>query len=190
MKSPARSILLTSLLLLTSAIRAEDTPVPPEVQKLAESLITAIKSSDDAALLACWHTPEVLSKVKQAEEAAEAAAEGKTKSPEDLAKDGEREMKRRTKENEDTTKRAARLRQFIAKHFGELSALTLHEVDLDVDDHAPADQTAYYGVDLFVKTADGMLLCLSPDDLVKIEGSWKFKGRLDDEIKVKLPELK
>ena len=183
-------ILFTTLLILSGSLAHadKDTPVPPEVQKLAENLVAALKSADDAALLACWHTPEALAKIKQAEEAAEAAAEGKTLSPEDLAEEGEDEIKDRTNENEDTTERAARLRAFLTKHFGELSALTLQSVDLDVDKDAPAEQSAYDDIDLLLRTADGTMITIDVDDLIKIEGVWKFTGRLDDDINIELPE--
>ncbi|MFN0074945.1 MAG: hypothetical protein ACKVY0_00570 [Prosthecobacter sp.] len=184
-----KSILTTLLILSGSLAHADkDTPVPPEVQKLAENLVAALKSADDAALLACWHTPEALAKVKQAEEATEAAAEGKTLSPEDLAEEGEDEIKDRTNENKDTTERAARLRAFLGKHFGEVSGLTLQSVDLDVDKDAPAEQPAYDDIDLLLRTADGTMLTIDVDDLIKIEGVWKLTGRLNDDISIKLPE--
>jgi hypothetical protein len=183
-----KSILATLLILSASLAHADkDTPVPPEVQKLAENLVAALKSADDAALLACWHTPEALAKVKQAEEAAKAAAKGKTLSPEDLAKEGKDEIKHRTKENEDTTERAARLRSFLSKYFGELAALKLQSVDLDVDKHAPPEQPAFDDIDLHLITADGTLLSIDVDDVVKIDGIWKFTGRLDDDISIELP---
>jgi hypothetical protein len=184
-----KSILASLIFLSASLTRAEETPKPPEAQKLAENLVAAIKSSDNAALLACWHTPEALAKAKQAEEAAEAAAKGKTETPEDLAKDGERELKRRAKENEDTTERAARLRAFLSKRFGELSGLTLQSLKLDADDDAPADAPAYDDVDLVFKTADGITLSIGVDDLIKLDGVWKFKGRLNDDIRLELPEI-
>lgn len=186
-----KSILTTLLILSGSLARAaDDTPVPPEVQKLADNLVAALKSADDAALLACWHTPETLAKVKQAEEATEAAAEGKTLTPEDLADEGEDEIKDRREENKDTTERAARMREFLAKHFGELSALTLQSLDLDVDTDAPTEQPAYDDIDLLLRTADGTMLTIGVDDLVKIEGVWKFTGRLNDDISIKLPKQK
>ena len=162
--------------------------MPPEVQKLAENIVAAIKSADDAALLACWHTPEALAKIKQAEEAAEAAAEGKTLSPEDLAEEGEDEIEDVKKHHEDSTERAARLRAFLAKHFGELSGLTLQSVDLDVDKDAPAERPTYDDIDLLLRTADGTMITIDVDDLIKIEGVWKFTGRLDDDLSIKLPE--
>lgn len=182
--------ILATLLILSGSLThaADDTTVPPEVHKLAENLVTALKGADDAALLACWHTPETLAKARQAKEVAEAAAEGKTQTPEDLAKEGEREVKRRTNENEDTTERAARMREFLTKHFGELSALTLQSVDLDVDKDAPAEQPAYDDIDLLLRTADGNMLTIGVNDLAKIEGVWKFTGRLDDDISIKLPQ--
>jgi hypothetical protein len=184
-----KSTLATLLLLSGSLAHADkDTPVPPEAQKLAENLVAALKSADDAALLACWHTPETLAKVKQAEEAAKAASKGKTLSPEDLAEEREDEIKDRTKENKDTAERATRLRTFLTKHFGELSGLKLESVDLHADKDAPAEQPAYDDIDLVLRTADGILLTIDIDDLVKIEGVWKFTGRLDDAISIELPE--
>lgn len=184
-----KSILTALLILAGSLAHADkDTPVPPEVQKLTENLVAALKSADVAALLACWHTPEALAKIKQAEEAAEAAAEGKTLSPEDLAEEGEDEIKDRTEENEDTTERAARFRAFVTKHFGELSGLTLQSVDLDVDKDRPAEQFAYDDIDLLLRTADGTMITIDVDDLIKIDGVWKFTGRLGDDINVELPE--
>lgn len=184
-----KSILITLIILSGSLAHADkDTLVPPEVQKLAENLVAALKSGDDAALLACWHTPEARAKINVAEEAAEAAAKGKTLSPEDLAEEGEDEVEDCTEENEDTTERAARLRAFLTKHFGELSALTLQSVDLDVDEDAPSEQPAYEDFDFVLRTADGTMITIDVDDLIKVEGVWKFTGRLDDDINIKLPE--
>jgi hypothetical protein len=182
--------ILTSILILSGSLAHadQDTPVPPEAQKLAEDLVAALKSADDVALLACWHKPETLAKVKQAEEVAEAAAEGKTLSPEDLAEEGEDEIEDVKKHHEDSTERAARLRAFLTKNFGELSGLTLQSVDLDVDKDAPAEMPAYDDIDLIVRTASGTMVTIGVDDLVKIEGVWKFTGRLDDDISIKLPE--
>ena len=190
MKTKTLLPLLALCFAITPIHAADDTPVPPEVQKLAETLVAAIKSGDDAALLACWHTPEALAKIKQAEDAAEDVAESKTTSAEDSAKTAEREVKRRNDDNKTSTERAARLRTFLAKHFGEVSALTLTSVELDEDNDAPADQPAYDDVDIFVRTADGAAVKIGVDDLMKIDGAWKFKGHLDDDISIKLPEVK
>jgi hypothetical protein len=185
-----KSILFALFFLTSTLVHADkDTPVPPEVQKLAESLVTALKSADNAALLACWHTPEVLGKVKQAAEAAEAAAKGKTLSAEDLAEEAEDEIEDRTQENEDTTERATRFRQFVTKHLGELAALTLLSLDIDVDDEAPVDRPAYDDVDFTLTAADGTEISIGIEDLVQIDGTWKFVGRLDDDINIELPEV-
>jgi hypothetical protein len=177
-----------SLLSHTMSGAAEDTPVPPEVQKLAESLVAALKGTDDAALLACWHTPEVLGKARQAAEAAEAAAKGRTLTAEELQDEAEDEVEDSIENNEDTVERAARLRQFLSKHFGVLSALTLLSVDVDLDDKALIDQPTYDDFDLTLKTADGTVFSIDVDDLVKLEGAWKCKGRLDDDISIELPQ--
>jgi hypothetical protein len=185
----SKSILATLFILSASLAHADqDTPVPPEAQKLAGGLVAALKSADNAALLACWHTKEALAKIKQAEEVAEAATEGKTLSPEDIAEEGEDEIEDVKKHHEDSTERAAQLRAFLTKNFGELSALTLQSVDLDVDKDAPAERPAYDDIDLLLRTADGTLVTIGVDDLVKIEGIWKFTGRLDDDISIKLPQ--
>ena len=52
-------LLLACALFSHSSFAADDTPVPPEVQKLVETMLTAFKASDDAALKACWLAPEV-----------------------------------------------------------------------------------------------------------------------------------
>ncbi len=190
MKTRTLVQLISSFLIISTADAraAKDTPVPPEVQTLVESLVAAIKSADDTALIACWHTPEALGKIKQTEKAAKAAAEGRTLSAEDLADEAEDEIEDRTEENEDSVQRAARFRQFVTKHFGELSALTLLSVDIDVDDEAPSERPAYDDVDIMLKTADDTELSIGADDLVKIDGVWKLVGRLDDDIKIELPE--
>ncbi|MFN0079394.1 MAG: hypothetical protein ACKVY0_23255 [Prosthecobacter sp.] len=57
-----KTILLASALLCAPIMAADDTPVPPEVQKLVETMVTALKGSDDTALRGCWHAPEVAAK--------------------------------------------------------------------------------------------------------------------------------
>jgi hypothetical protein len=181
-----RHLISFLLLFATAARAANDTPVPAEVQKLAESLVAAIKGNDDKAVLDCWHSPEVLAKARQRQKLAEATANGKSKTDEELAKYAERELENRAKENEDTTERVERLRRFLAKHFGPISGIKIHSVELDVDKDAPPEQPQYDDFDLLLETADGNLLSIDVDDLVKIDGVWKFAGRLDDDITIEL----
>jgi hypothetical protein len=173
-------LLLVFSLLARSILVADDTPVPPEVQKLAESMLTAFKASDDAALKACWHSPEVTAKVK----AAEATKEG-----EDPAKEEEKEIKKQTRNLDVTAARAEQTRALISKRFGELSQLSLTVVELNVDEGAPPERPRYDNVRICVRTADGTQLELEIDDAVQIDGVWKFQGRIDDAITVKLPDV-
>ncbi len=173
-------LLLSLLSLLAPLLRADDdTPVPPEVQKLVESMLTAFKASDDVALKACWHSPEVAGKLK----AAEAVKEGK-----DPAKEEEKEIKKQTRNLEATGIRAGQIRALISKHFGELAQLTLNRVELDVDEDAVPEKPRYSNVKIRLRSGDGTALKLEIDDAVQIDGVWKFQGRIDDELTIELPD--
>jgi hypothetical protein len=173
----AQLLLLASFLTMPLSA-ADDTPVPPEVQKLVESMLTAFKASDDVALRACWVTPEVVGKQK----AAEATKEGKDPAQE------EEEIKRHTKNLDVSAARAVQMRELISKHFGELAQLTLTSVELDLDVDAPEAMPRYENVSIKVRAADGTSLELEVDDAVQIDGVWKFQGRIDDEITIELPD--
>lgn len=174
-------LLLSLFSLLAPVLRADDdTPVPPEVQKLVESMVTAFKASDDAALKACWHAPEVAGKLK----AAEAVKEGK-----DPAKEEEKEIKKQTKNLDVSAARAGQMRELISKHFGELAQLILTSVELDLDEDAPEAMPRYENVSIKVRAADGTSLELEVDDAVKLDGTWKFQGRFDDEVTIELPDV-
>jgi len=173
-------LLLVCSLFTQSTFAADDTPVPPEVQKLVESMVTAFKASDEAALKACWHAPEVSGKVK----AAEAVKEGK-----DPAKEEEKEIKKQTRNLDVSAARVGQMRELISKHFGELAQLTLTSVELDLDEDAPEAMPRYENVSIKVRAADGTSLELEVDDAVKLDGTWKFQGRFDDEVTIELPEV-
>lgn len=173
---------------MVSRLLAEDeaTPVPPEVQTLAEQVVAALKSGDDTALLTNWHSPETLVKVKLIEEAAE---DGAPLSPEDSARESERELKRRARDNEVTVARAGQLRTLLQKHFGDLNALTLQAVEIDEDESLSPELMGYDDVDLYLLGADGTRLRIGIDDALKVEGVWKFKGRLEDQLTIELPDV-
>jgi hypothetical protein len=97
-------------LAITPFLPAEDVPVPAEVQALVEKMITALKTNDDPALSACWHTPETLAKARVEEKQREAATSPK---PFNMEKEQERELKRQTRDLEATLKRAAQLRTLL-----------------------------------------------------------------------------
>lgn len=176
---------LLSIGCLSGTRAADDTPVPPELQALAEKWLTAFKAGDDAAMSTCWHTPESLAKLKEAEEAKEAAAEGKTV---DIVKENERELKRQEKNMAVNRERAAHLKQLIAQHFGDITQVKLDHLEVDPDNHAPAEQPAFDDVELHLTSAEGIRLVVEIDDAQLLEGTWKFKGRLDDSLTIRLPE--
>ena len=90
-----RSFLVLASLAITPLLPAEDVPVPTEVQALVEKMVAALKTNDDAALSACWHTPETLVKARVAEKQREAATSSE---PFNAEKEQERELKRQTRD--------------------------------------------------------------------------------------------
>jgi len=181
------SLTLFTSLLAALSLHAQDSepPNPPEVQTLVADFIKAFQSGDEAAMTACWHSPELFAKLEVAEET---AARGGTLSTEDAEKEAKREVSRREKDMSVTLKRAAKLRTLISKHFGDTGKLELIKLNLDLDDEAPADTPTYDSVDLHLRAADGSHLVIELDEVMKIEGTWKFKGRLDDHLKIQLPD--
>lgn len=85
-------------------------------------------------------------------------------------------------------KRATKLRETIGKYFGDISKVELIELDLDEEDDAPAEAPVYDGVKLHIRAADGTRLILEVDDAVKLNGIWKFCGRVDDELTLQLSD--
>ncbi len=181
------SFTFLATMLAALSLGAQDTEKanPPEVQALVADFIKAFQSGDEAALKACWHSPEVFAKLEVDEET---AARGGTLSPEDAEKEASRERTRREKDMITTLKRAVKLRELIGKHFGDVTQLGLMELDLDLDDDAPENLPTYDSVDLHLRAADGSHLVIELDEIMKVEGVWKFKGRLDDHVKVQLPD--
>jgi hypothetical protein len=172
--------LLLSLSLVFGSLHAEDdTPVPPEVKSLVEQFLTAFKAADTAAMTACWHSPEVLSKLKRDAATAES---GTSPTPIDAEKEAEKELRRQTKNMATSLTRAAAIRDVITKHFGDLAGLTFLRVELDEDDDSPATLPAYDGVEIYLKSTTGTELRISVDDAVKVDGIWKFRDKLEDEL--------
>jgi hypothetical protein len=182
------TLLLISLFsLLAPSLRADDdTPVPPEVQKLVEAMVTALKGNDDTALQACWHSPEMLGKVK----AAQATAEASTSPTEvDAAKEQEREIKKQTRNLQVTVARAGLVRALMSKYFGELGQLTLTSVEVSEDEDASPDTPRFDGIEIRLRTADGTNLKLEVDSALRVDGVWKFQGRLEDDFTIELPDV-
>jgi len=182
------AFLLTALCLAFTAnnvLADEDTPVPEEIQKLAQSFFAAFTTGDEAAVSACWHSPDVLGKAK-ADEAVKESGSSPTEI--DVAKETEREVKKQTKNLVVTLQRVAQMRALVAKHFGDVAQLKLDSVEIDSDEDALTEAPAYDNLDIRLLAAEGTQLKISMDDVVKLEGVWKFKGRIDDDLTIELPD--
>lgn len=182
-----RLLLISLFSLLAPSLRADDdTPVPPEVQKLVEAMVTALQGSDDTALSACWHSAEVLGKVKAAQTTA-AAATSPTEI--DVSKEKEKEIKKQTRNLQVTVARAGLVRALMSKYFGELGQLTLTSVEVSEDEDASPDTPRLDGIEIRLRTADGTNLKLEIDSALRIDGVWKFQGRLEDDFTIELPDV-
>lgn len=176
------------LFLMQSAmLRADDdTPVPPELQKQIETLVTALKTGDDTSLISCWHGAEALGKIKARQAAAEASTSPK---PVDAAKEQDKEIKRQTRNLEVTLARAAQMRTQVGRLFGGLNQLTLTSVEVSKDDDASPDLPRFDDVEIRLKAADGTQLKIEVDAALCLDGAWKFQGRLEDDLTIELPDV-
>jgi len=172
---------------LISVLHADDPkpPLPPEFKTLAETLVNAIKAQDDAAIAACWHSPEVLAKLKEAEAL---AASGTSPTEVNVAKEREKELKRREKDMLRNKQRIDEIRALVTKHFGEMSGLKLVEAEADADEDAADPAAAFDEVDLHLVATDGTKLRIEVDDALRIDGVWKFKGRIEDKLCIELTD--
>ncbi|MFC5457660.1 hypothetical protein [Prosthecobacter fluviatilis] len=172
---------------LVPALHADDpkTPPPPELKALAETLVSAIKSKDDAALAACWHSPETLAKLKAAEAL---AASGTSPTEINVDKEREKELKRGEKDRLRNQQRIDEIRALITKYFGDISALKFVELEVDPDDDAADPDAAFDEVDIHLLAADGTKLRIELDDALRIDGVWKFKGRIEDKLCIELTD--
>ena len=182
----------TTLLLLFVSLTAvfargadDDKPVPPAIQALSEALVTAIQSGDAAAVTACWHTPAALGKVKGEEATRDA---GTAKTPVDPAKETEREEKRQARNQADAVKIVEQMRAMITKYFGEVAQIKFSKVKADLDGDSPSDAPVYKDIDIHLLAADGAHLKITVEEAIQIEGVWKFKGKLDDDLVLNLPD--
>jgi hypothetical protein len=80
------------------------------------------------------------------------------------------------------------MRALVAKHFGDVAQLKLDSVEIDSDEDALTEAPAYDNLDIRLLAAEGTQLKISMDDVVKLEGVWKFKGRIDDDLTIELPD--
>ena len=172
---------------LVTVLRADEpkTPPPPELKALAETLVNAIKAQNDAAIAACWHSPEVLAKVREAEAL---AASGTSPTEINVPKEREKELKKREKDLLRNKQRIDEIRTLITKYFGNMDGLKLVEVDADPDEDAVDPEASFDGVDLHLVATDGTKLRIELDDLLRIDGVWKFKGRIEDKLSIELTD--
>ena len=172
---------------LASILRAEDpqTQPPPELRALAETLVNAIKAQDDAAIAACWHSPEVLAKLKEAEAL---AASGTSPTEINVTKEREKELKRREKDLTRNKQRIDEIRALITKYFGGMPTLKFVSLEVEADEDAAAPEAAFDDVELHLLAADGTKLRIELGDAVRIDGVWKFKGRVEDKLSIELSD--
>lgn len=172
---------------LVPDLHADDpkTPPPPELKALAETLVNAIKSKDDAAIAACWHSPEVMAKLREAEAL---AASGTSPTEVNVSKEREKELKRREKDMLRNKQRIDEIRALITKHFGNLDTLKMVELEVDPDHDAADLEAAFDEVDIHLLASDGTKLRIELDDALRIDGVWKFKGRVEDKLSIELTD--
>jgi hypothetical protein len=172
---------------LASVLHADDpkTPPPPELKTLTETLVNAIKSNDAAAIAACWHSPEVMAKLK-ADEAL--AASGTSTTEIDVPKEREKEIRKREKDMLRNKQRIDEIRSLISKHFGNLDGLKLVELEVDPDEDAADPEAGFDEVDIHLLASDGTKLRIELDDALRIDGVWKFKGRVEDKLCIELTD--
>jgi hypothetical protein len=177
---------LFAALCLAPALHAEDsTPPPAELTTLAQTFITAIKSNDAAAIAACWHTPEVLATLKEAEAL---AASGTSPTEVNVPKEREKELKRGEKDMLRNKQRIDEIRALITKHFGDISALKFASLEVDSDDDAADPEASFGNVEIHLLAASGTRLRIEIDDALRIDGVWKFKGRIEDKLSIELTD--
>lgn len=180
-------ILLATVASLGPALNADEpkTPPPAELKALAEALVNAIRTQDDAAMAACWHSPEVLAKRREAEAQAQS---GTSPTEINVAKEREKELKKREKDMMRNKQRIDIIRAVIAKHFGEVAGLKLVELEVDPEEDATEAEPAYDEVELHLTAADGTGLRLDVDDAIRIDGVWKFKGRVENKLGIEFAD--
>lgn len=172
---------------LVPALHADEskTPPPPELKNLAEALVNAIKTQDAAAIAACWHSPEVLAKRREAQALAES---GTSPTEINVAKEREKELKKREKNMIRNKQRLDVIRELISKHFGDAVGMRLAELEVDGDDDATEAEPAFDEVELHLTTADGTRVELDVDDAIRIDGVWKFKGRVENKLSIEFAD--
>jgi hypothetical protein len=105
-----------------------------------------------------------------------------------VAKETEKERQRREKDMKYSLHRIGEIRGLLSKTFGDLGQLKLVELELDTDSEATEAEPAFDDVELHLATADGTEMTFEIDDAIKIEGTWKFKGRVEDQFSIELTD--
>lgn len=159
---------------LKAASQAPDAPViPPELQNLVDTFVAAFKNSDEAALASCWHSPEAA--------ASDPAAAGSTVPREQQAR-------RRANDIATNTARMAQMRA-ASNIFGGPVVMKLMRVEVGRGGSTTANESTYDDVKLHFLAPGNNHLMMSIDDVAKINGVWKFRGSIKDELTIVLPDL-
>jgi hypothetical protein len=162
-------------------IRAEQKAEPPrEIVALAAQFVKALQTGDVAAMMACWHPADAVVKLKETDARAYSNPPKK-----ELARYLGQEAGRQADREADNKVRFAALRKQIARHFGDPSKISLVRIDLDPDDQ---DNPTFEDVEILMMTEKGVLIEYEIEAAVRLNDSWKFMGRADDEFSIELQE--
>lgn len=151
-------------------VQAPDAPaVPPELQKLVTDFLYAFGKGDEAAMAACWHSSNAVP-MTQSRQVPPGAVSVPT-----------------TNEDSATKEQILRLRTICARLFGSPEQLKLLRVDFGrTDRDGVGPTTTHDDVQIHLMASD-LHIVLSIDDVEKLAGGWKFKGRMSDEVTILVP---
>lgn len=172
------AILFVSCLGLIAIHAEQKAQPPPEVTALVTQFVKALQAGDEAAMMACWHPADAVVKLKE--------TDAKTYSnppKKELDRYLGQEAGRQADREADNKARFAALRKQIARHFGDPAKITLARVDLDPDDQ---DNPTFEDVEILMMTEKGVLIEYEIEAAVRLNGTWKFMGRADDEFSIEL----
>ncbi len=159
---------------LKAASQSPDAPVvPPELQSLVANFVAAFKDSNESALAACWHSPHAVAT-----------------DPATASSTVPRELQVRRGVN-DISQTAARMVQLRAASniFGGPLVMKLLKVEVGRAGSTTANESTFDDVKVHFLAPGNTHLMISIDDVAKINGVWKFRGQIKDELTIVLPPL-
>lgn len=152
--------------------------VPPELQKLVGDFLYAFGKGDEVAMAACWYAPQAPSGTVSLPVV---PASGKRELP-----PGKVAMPT-TLENAFAKEQILRLRTLCSRLFGSPEQLKLLRVDFGGSERTSVGpNTSGDNVQIHLMAGD-LHIVLSIEDVEKINGGWKFKGRMSNELTILVP---